>query len=362
MIIATKIKKVMIKRFFSFLAATFWGTSLNAGVEPMRVLFIGNSYTHMNSMPALFEKMAISKGIKIEVGMSAKSSHTFKMHCNRPEMFEAIRSKKWDYVVLQGFSRELTYEPSYLDTASVPYFNQIVDSIKSNNACTNVLLYMTWGYKDGFADREEVDSYEKMSDAVRNGYKYLSEIYNFPIVPVGDVYREIRKKTDINLYEADNQHPTPFGSYAVASTFYSSIFKTSAKNAFPGKLTPEDAATIQDIAFNVVSKNLSKYKLLNNTMKVSNERTKMGQYFVECESNYPNSTSVHWNFGDGTSSNKTKVKHEYKNPGEYWVILTVDDECGQRIIKRKVKFVAPPPPTPNVQSKPKVTTYPTKKI
>jgi hypothetical protein len=49
----------------------------------MNVLFIGNSYTHMNKMPSLFEKIAISKGIKVNVEMSAKSGHSFRMHSER---------------------------------------------------------------------------------------------------------------------------------------------------------------------------------------------------------------------------------------------------------------------------------------
>ena len=102
-------------------------------INPMKILFIGNSYTHYNSMPELFERLAKSKKIKIDVVMNARSNHTFKMHCQRPEMFETIRSKKWDYVVLQGFSRELMYEKEVIDTASLPYFKQILDSVYSNH-------------------------------------------------------------------------------------------------------------------------------------------------------------------------------------------------------------------------------------
>ena len=83
-------------------------------INPMNILFIGNSYTHYNNMPFIFKNMAVSKNIKINVEMNAKSNHTFKMHAQRSEMYSAIRSKKWDYVVLQGFSRELKYEKSHL--------------------------------------------------------------------------------------------------------------------------------------------------------------------------------------------------------------------------------------------------------
>ncbi len=324
-------------------------------VIPMNILFIGNSYTHMNKMPELVGKMADSKGYLVNVEMDAKSNHSFKMHSERPELFEHIRSKKWDYVVLQGFSRELSYEPEYIDTASIPYINKIVDSIYENNACTNILLYMTWGYKEGFADRPEIDSYEKMSDSIRRGYEYISAIYDFPIVPVGDVYRLIREKTSINLYESDMQHPTFSGSYVVASTFYSAIFKTSPLNAYRKNLDEHTANQIQNLAFDYVNKNLDRYKLKRNTLRVKYERTKDGEYLVHCEANYPNSCGIKWTFGDGVHSDKTTVTHKYKKPGTYYVVLEVDDICGTRKIRRKVTFAAPEKPKQKKRSKPKVS-------
>src|SRR5690606_15913872 len=81
--------------------------------QPQNILFIGNSYTHMNKMPALFDKIAEAKGVKMHVEMNALSNHSFKMHSLRPELYTKLRERKWDYVVLQGFSRELSYPKEY---------------------------------------------------------------------------------------------------------------------------------------------------------------------------------------------------------------------------------------------------------
>ena len=107
--------------------------------QPMRILFIGNSYTHYNNMPLLFEKMAKSKGIKLEVTADAKSNHSFKMHAERKELFETINSQKWDYVILQGFSRELAQETKIIDSLTLPFAKQILDSIYMQ--VTNVPMY-----------------------------------------------------------------------------------------------------------------------------------------------------------------------------------------------------------------------------
>ena len=144
----------------------------NDYAQPMRVLFVGNSYTHYNNMPKLFEQMADSKGVRLEVLMDAKSSHTFEMHSKRPELYTNIRSKKWDYVVLQGFSRELAQDAATIDSNSIPYIKQLLDSIYANNRCTNVLLYQTWGYGGGYKDDSlNIDwTYQEMSDRVHQGY------------------------------------------------------------------------------------------------------------------------------------------------------------------------------------------------
>ena len=166
-----------------------------AFAQPMRVLFVGNSYTHYNNMPKLFEQMADSKGVKLEVLMDAKSSHTFQMHSKRPELYKNINSTKWDYVVLQGFSRELAQDRATIDSQSLPYIKQLLDSIYANNSCTNVLLFQTWGYDGGFKDDSlGIDwNYQQMSDRVHQGYLYLSEKLNLSVVPVGKVWETVKE-------------------------------------------------------------------------------------------------------------------------------------------------------------------------
>lgn len=358
----------MIKRLFLSLLIIFCAISAKAGkdkpdVGPMNVLFIGNSYTHMNRMPKIFEKIAQSRGVDINVEMSAKSSHTFNMHSKREELFETIKSKKWDYVVLQGFSRELSESPGYIDTASVPYIEIILDSIYNNNSCTNVLLYMTWGYKYGFSTREEVNSNESMSDSVRVGYEYVSELFNLPIVPVGPVWRDFRaSNSEIDLYHTDSSHPSAQGSYMIACSFYTAMFKELPGDSYTGSVDNDEAELLQTSAYNYVMKNADTFKLNQNMLTVSCERTEMGRYYANCTANYPNAESVTWDFGDGLSSKSSQIKHEYIKAGEYWVTLTIKDFCGVRKMKRKVIFEKPKRPCRKKKSKTKVVLGPVKKV
>lgn len=338
-----KVKSAMLRRLFKVIIAFFCGTqTVSAAAEPLKILFIGNSYTLNNAMPSIFEKVAKSTGKNIEVTMNAKGGHTFEMHCARPEMFATIKSKKWDYVILQGFSLELSYPVEVIDTATIPYFNKILDSIYTNNPCTNVMLYMTWGYENGHTKEDTEDSFLKMADRVEYGYSYLSELFNIPIVPVGYSWKGVRAQySDIRLYDADQMHPSIFGSYLAACTFYSAIFKGKVKGPSvyaPKSISSFIAEKIHDVAYQQVVQNLDKFKLHLNTYGVKTESTAKNKYSVVCTSSYPNASNVTWDFGDGTLSNEMNTRHYYAKPGDYIIKLTVSDLCGERVYYKKVHF------------------------
>ena len=333
--------KSLLSFFIFYIPLIVFPQLVNKEINPMNVLFIGNSYTHYNSMPFIFQKMATSKNIKINVEMNAKSNHTFKMHSQRLDMYDVIRSKKWDYVVLQGFSRELKYDKEQIDTASLPFIKQILDSIYIRNSCANVLLFMTWGYENGYTelDSSATSTYAEMRQSIENGYQYISNQFDIPIVPVGFVWNAFRQRyPNIKLYQDDGQHPTINGSYLSASTFYTSIFKGTAENSYIPTMDSVIAKNIQQLSFIEVSKNLDTFKLNLNTLKVFSERSKNGLYIVQGISNFKKADSLEWDLGNGIKFKTTDFNYVFKNSGTYFIKLTVYDTCGIREIYRKVVF------------------------
>lgn len=354
----------MLKRillFLGILGAT--STSIaqgNNASSATTVLFVGNSYTHYNNMPKTFQKIAESKGENVITEMDAKSNHSFSMHANRPELFDHIKERKWDYVVLQGFSRELSFAPSVIDTASAPYLEKILDSIYANNPCTKVLLYMTWGYKTGIEDREDADTYEKMSEAVRNGYKYIARKYGLSIVPVGAVYEELKKYDDGSLfhclYQDDQQHPTIFGSYAIATTFYSAIFRTAPVDAYHKGLSKEDAFAIQKTAYEYVSSNIREFRLDDEYHNIDFSWTETGKLKVNLFSVY-RQAEVLWDLGDGTVVSQPNFEHVYKELGTYIIRLVVKADCGEFKFVETIDLDKLPKPDNSNPSSPKIAKY-----
>ncbi|MFT5858122.1 MAG: hypothetical protein ACI865_000206 [Flavobacteriaceae bacterium] len=344
------LKNSMLKKFINLVISLFATGAASADSIPLKILFIGNSYTHMNDMPKMFDKIASKAGLNVIVEQSAQSSATFQIHSERREMFEAINKRKWDYIILQGFSRELSYQPEYIDTATVPYLSKITDSIYLNNPCTNVLFYMTWGYESGYEYRPEVDSYDKMADSIERGYRYIGEKYNVPVVPVGMVWKEVRKTTEIDLYDKDRAHPSSRGSYLIANTFFESIFGISADENL-SIVKERDASEIREVVSSVLNEKRNDYKLDRfqiglEPRVITKEDTaslvKEEEYEVEFIANYPEAESIMWVFEDGFTSSEWTGIYKLMASVDQNVAVHIVDKCGQtHIYNRKVVFISP---------------------
>ncbi len=294
-------KDIMLKKFFNGILALFATSSaVSAQVEPLNVLFIGNSYTHMNNMPSMFDKIAKDAGMNVNVEKCAQSGASFKVHSERPEVYESISKRKWDYIILQGYSRELTFEPSHIDTATVPYLNKIMDSIQKNNKCTNVLFYMTWGYEDGYHEREETDTYAKMTQRIEEGYRYLSDLYNAPVVPVGMVWKEVKESNTMDLYVKDRAHPSKYGSFLIASTFFQSIFGMQQGEDI-GIVRERRAMKISAAVQDVLSKKRELYKLdrFQIDLEAKTDEVDPEKAVVQYNINYLGAKSIQLKYGDG---------------------------------------------------------------
>jgi len=301
--------------------------------EPLKFLFIGNSYTYMNDMPAIFEKMAKKSGKNVLVEKNTKGGASFRSHTGRADMFEAIRKRQWDYVVLQGFSREMSFQPEHIDTASVPYIQQILDSIYENNPCTNVRFYMTWGYDGGFDERKEIDTYEKMADSIRKGYEWIGKKFSLPVVPVGMAWRETRNQTGIDLYYTDRAHPSINGSYLIAATFYSAFFNEPLHENYIARVKKRNARKINKLTYRYVSANRSKYHLDDYLFDIDVEETRKDGFKISYEASFQDA-SLKWYLNDSLVSSDTTGILMLESVDDSVLTLEIARDCGNQSYKR----------------------------
>jgi len=222
----------------------------------IKVLFIGNSYTYRNHMPTMFLDIAESNGKNVEVNWCVKGKTSFYRHSLRKKVYKAISWKKWDYVVLQGSSRDMLKDSLTFHDKTLPGLNKIIESIQKNHNRTKIVFYMTWSYRKGYKKLAHSNTHFKMIRRISSKYKEITEKYQAKLSPVGLIWEKLYFKHHIkNLYQPDNAHPSKLGSFVTACSFFSTIFNE------PVKQTPADYLSLpkQDKIKKVVWESVSKY-------------------------------------------------------------------------------------------------------
>jgi hypothetical protein len=177
----------------------------------MRVLFIGNSLTYANDLPAIIQSLAEADGQEPFVfEMIACADYSLEDHWRHGPALHAIQTEKWDVVVLQQ-------GPSALPENRVmlrEYTRRFADETKRANA--RPALYMVWPSKGRFRD----------FDRVSESYRLAAQDVQGSLLPVGEAWRSAwRQDPQLKLYSFDGLHPTFMGSYLAALVMYQRLYK-----------------------------------------------------------------------------------------------------------------------------------------
>jgi hypothetical protein len=82
------------------LLPTGWGGKSHAA-PAKRVLFIGNSLTFVNDLPAVFTQLAKSGGFTVATGEHMMGGAHLADHLASPDLGTQLWGQKWNIVVLQ---------------------------------------------------------------------------------------------------------------------------------------------------------------------------------------------------------------------------------------------------------------------
>ena len=117
------------------------------------MLFIGNSLTAANDLPAMLEAIAAAeRGPRFECKVVAAANYSLEDHWRQGDAVRAIRRGGWSVVVLQQ-------GPSSLDTSRallVDYAQRFAEEIRRAGAST--ALYMVWPSQERRSDFERVSA------------------------------------------------------------------------------------------------------------------------------------------------------------------------------------------------------------
>lgn len=189
---------------------TTGGASLGPANHPVyHVLFIGNSLTYFNDLPATVAQLAAGGGDSIEVESVTRPGFALIDHVDgKSNAVEVIRSRRWDYVVLQQGPSSLPLSRDTLILAT-----RLLDAdIRAAGGRTAAL--MVWPARENIAAFDQVLlSYQEAARAVDGVF-----------LPAGEAWRTAWK-TDplLALYGADGFHPSELGTFLAALVVYEGI-------------------------------------------------------------------------------------------------------------------------------------------
>ena len=315
---------------------------LSFSQQTKEVLFIGNSYTYVNDLPNMVKQIALSFGDTLNYESSTPGGASFGMHATNVTTISKINQQAWDYVVLQAQSQEAALSTNYVNANVYPAVQSLIDIIENSSTCIEPMFFMTWGRKYGDANNcapwPPVCTYLGMQQQLRLRYLDFTFTHDASCSPVGMAWKEsILQDSTLNLYSPDNSHPSVYGSYLSACTFYASIFKNSPLGTtyIPNGIDTATASFLQNIASNTVLDSLSNWNIFNAAF-TSNEINDVVT-FNNLSSNY---NSVLWDFGDGQQSIDENPLHTYDFPGTYTVTLSIftNDSCVSESISTDISL------------------------
>jgi hypothetical protein len=175
----------------------------------LHVLFIGNSLTYVNDLPAAVADMAASAGEDIAVTTVAKPDYALIDHLNGgSNALEVLQRGGWDFVVLQQGPSSLS------DNAdSLGIWTRMFDPhIRAAGART--ALYMVW---------PAIDRRAFFND-VRAAYQTAATSVNGVFMPAGQAWLTAwSTDASLQLYGPDGFHPSELGTALAAYVIYERI-------------------------------------------------------------------------------------------------------------------------------------------
>jgi len=294
---------------------------MHPGVNDLTsVLFIGNSYTYVNDLPSLFTNLSASGGKTVYTDISAPGGYSLEQHLADATTLSKIRQGIWNYVVLQEQSQMPVIE-YWRYNSTYPSATKLDSIIKASRIITKTVFYMTWGRKNGgqqcvgsYCSPDFINFYH-MQDSLKSSYSMISYMLNATLSPAGEAWRIAKQlNPDVNLWDADDSHPTLEGSYLTACVFYAVIFNQNPVGlTYTAGLTQSEALFCQQCAWQSV--------LFYSGNETIADNFKLGQ-------NYPN-----------PFNGSTIISYSLNKPGI--VNLKIFDILGRQLITPLNEFKAP---------------------
>lgn len=178
--------------------------------RPLRMLFVGNSLTEANDLPAMVTALSRAAGDTppIETGTVALPGASLEDHLAQGDAARAIARERWDVIVLQQGPSALPESRTNL-LASTRRFAALARTAGARPA-----LYGVWP-----AESRRFDL-----DACIESYRLAAAEVDGMSFPAGRAWKAAwASDPSLPLYGPDRFHPSRLGTYLAALVIYSTV-------------------------------------------------------------------------------------------------------------------------------------------
>jgi hypothetical protein len=190
--------------------------------QAYHVLFIGNSLTYFNDLPGTVGLLAAAGGDSIAVESVARAGFALIDHVEgKSNAVPVIRSRGWDYVVLQQGPSSLPLSRDTLILAT-----RLLDP-EVRAAGGRIAALMVWPAKD------DIGSF----DQVRLSYQEAARVVDGLFLPGGEAWRAAwALDPSVALYGPDGFHPSELGTFLASLVVYEAITGRDVRTLPPSAL------------------------------------------------------------------------------------------------------------------------------
>lgn len=226
-----------------------------------KILFLGNSLTYYNAQPYILKVLADKGHKRIFINQHCEPGAQMDYHRWSKLSRLKIKEQAWDFVILQEAIAEIISPKSHQDV--LPFIVALKNFIYANNPTTKILYFMPYANKNGYDYSFVHISYQEHQLNINVGTKLYAERADLMIAPLGQAWSYVRaERPDLELYHADEQHPSYAGSYLGAAVYYAAIFQQAADTLnYKGMSDSTTAAYLRQVASRTVLDSLEVWRI-----------------------------------------------------------------------------------------------------
>jgi hypothetical protein len=182
--------------------------------QELRVLFVGNSLTAANDLPAEVARLAAAGGRPLAYRTVVYAGFSLEDHWNAGDARAAVATRGFDMVVMQQGPSALPESQVELEKWAAIW----ADAARASGA--RLALWTVWpeSYRVG-----------ALPDVIRS-YRSAAEAAGADLYPAGEAWLYAWQcKPTLRFYSRDGFHPSPLGTYQAALTVYGGLFNAPVR-------------------------------------------------------------------------------------------------------------------------------------